>query len=214
VTQSYVNFPSGKLTLEGAWHLPEGAGHFPAVVVCHPHTLYGGEMSNNVVMALCQALAEQGLAVFRFNFRGAGGSQGSFADGIGEQEDVKAALSYVAQNNKIDSSRLGLAGYSFGAGVALAVAPGDEQVKALALISPPLDSPGWENLSKYSRPKLILGGSEDDFCPVVQLARLVLKLAEPKEYEIIRGPDHFWCGYEPQLATRVVQFFKRYLSLS
>lgn len=214
MTQSYVNFPSGKLTLEGAWHLPEGAGPFPAVVVCHPHTLYGGEMSNNVVMALCQALAEQDLAAFRFNFRGAGGSQGSFADAIGEQEDVKATLSFVALDNKIDSSRLGLAGYSFGAGVALTVAPGEEQIKALALISPPLDSPGWESLLKYSRPKLILGGSEDDFFPVVQLARLVLKLAEPKEYEIIHGPDHFWWGYEPQLAIRVVQFFKRYLSLS
>jgi len=210
--QGYVNFSSGKLALEGAWHLPEGAGPFPAVVVCHPHPQYGGEMSNNVVMAVCQALSEQGLAAFRFNFRGAGGSQGSFDDGIGEQEDVKAALSFVAQDNKVDSSRLGLAGYSFGAGVALAVAPAEEQVKALALISPPLDSPGWETLSKDSRPKLIVGGSEDDFFPVVQLARLVLKLADPKEYEIIKGSDHFWWGYEPQLASCVVQFFKRHLN--
>ena len=213
MTQSYVNFSSGKLTLEGDWHLPEGEGSFPAVVVCHPHPQYGGEMSNNVVMALCQALSQQGLAAFRFNFRGAGGSQGSFGDGIGEQQDVKAALSFVARNNKIDSSRLGLAGYSFGAGVALAMAPAEEQVKALALISPPLDSPGWESLSKYSRPKLILGGSEDDFFPADRLAKLVQKLAEPKEYEIIPGPDHFWWGYEPKLASRAVQFFKRYLSL-
>jgi dienelactone hydrolase len=98
--------------------------------------------------------------------------------------------------------------------VALAVAPKEERVKALALISPPLDSPGWESLSKDGGPKLILGGSEDDFFPADRLVKLVEKLAEPKEYEIIQGPDHFWWGSEPKLASRALQFFKRYLSLA
>ena len=214
MTQCYVNLPSSELTLEGAWHYPEGAGTFPAVVVCHPHTLYGGEMSNNVVMAVCRELCQQGIAAFRFNFRGAGGSQGNFADGAGEQEDVKAAISFVAKDTKIDNSRIGLAGYSLGAGVALAAAPTVEQVKAIALISPPLDLPQWESFYEYKIPKLILGGSEDAFFPVVQLAKQVLKLSDPKEYEIIRGPDHFWWGFESQLAAKVVSFFKRHLDLS
>jgi uncharacterized protein len=213
MTQLYVKLPSGKLTLEGAWHYPEGAGPFPVVVVCHPHPQYGGEMSNNVVMAICQGLCQQGIAAFRFNFRGAGGSQGNFADGVGEQEDAKAALSFVAKDNKIDNSRIGLAGYSFGAGVALSAAPTDEQVKAIALISPPLDMPQWESFYQYKVPKLVLGGSEDAFFSAIQLAKQVQKLSDPKEYEIVRGPDHFWCGFEPQLAAKVVLFFKRHLNL-
>src|SRR4030042_4046680 len=204
MTQCYVYLPSSELTLEGAWHYPEGTGTFPAVVVCHPHTLYGGEMSNNGVMAICRELCQQGIAAFRFNFRGAGGSQGNFADGAGEQEDLKAAISFVAKDTKIDNSRIGLAGYSFGAGVALAVAPTEKQVKAVALISPPLDLPQWESFYEYKIPKLILGGSEDAFFPVVQLAKQVLKLSDPKEYEIIRGPDHFWGGFESLLTAKVV----------
>ena len=213
MTQCYVKLPSGDLTLEAAWHYPEGTGPFPAVVVCHPHTLYGGEMSNNVVMAICQELCQQGIAAFRFNFRGAGGSQGNFADGTGEQEDVKAALSFVAKDTKIDNSKMGLAGYSFGAGVALAVTPTEERVKAIALISPPLDLPQWESFYQYKVPKLILGGSEDAFFSAIQLASQVLKLSNPKEYEIVRGPDHFWWGFESQLAAKVVPFFKRHLNL-
>jgi uncharacterized protein len=213
MAQCYVKFISGKLTLEAAWHYPEGAGPFPAVIVCHPHPLFGGDMSNNVVMAICQGLCQQGIAAFRFNFRGAGGSQGSHADGVGEQEDVKAALSFVAKDTKIDNSRIGLAGYSFGAGIALSTAPGAEQVKAIALISPPLDMPQWEDFYQYKIPKLILSGSEDAFFSATQMIKQAQKLSEPKEYEIVRGADHFWWGFEPQLAAKVVPFFKRYLNL-
>ena len=117
-----IQFPSGELQLEGVLHLPLGEGPFPGVVVCHPHSLYGGSMSNNVVLALCRALTENSIVALRFNFRGVGRSTGSFADGLGEQEDVEAAITYVSTLAQVSSDQIGLAGYSFGAAVSLPVA--------------------------------------------------------------------------------------------
>ncbi|HJX69980.1 MAG TPA: hypothetical protein VJ441_02685, partial [Dehalococcoidia bacterium] len=102
--------------------MPQGEPPFPAVAVCHPHPLYGGDMHNNIVLAICSALAEASIAAFRFNFRGVGRSQGAFAEGVGAQEDVKAALAFLTPSSKVDSQRVGLAGYSFGTRVALPVA--------------------------------------------------------------------------------------------
>jgi alpha/beta superfamily hydrolase len=84
--QTRVSFASGELSLEGILAVPEGAGPFPVVIVCHPHPQYGGEMNNNVVVPICQALAQASIASLRFNFRGVGASQGIFADGIGEKK--------------------------------------------------------------------------------------------------------------------------------
>ena len=91
-------------------------------------------MSNNVVFAIFQVLAQRSIAAFRFNFRGVGKSEGDFGEGITEQEDVKAALAFISTTPDIDQKRTGLAGYSFGAGVALPVALQDERVNLLALV--------------------------------------------------------------------------------
>jgi len=58
------------------------------VVITHPHPLYGGDMDNPVVKAIAKAFQQKGYTTLRFNFRGVGGSQGSYADGIGEMDDV------------------------------------------------------------------------------------------------------------------------------
>ncbi|MFQ5880446.1 MAG: alpha/beta hydrolase, partial [Dehalococcoidia bacterium] len=78
-------FACGELSLEGVLHRPE-ASPLAAVVVCHPHPLYGGDMDNQVVVSICRELAATGLTALRFNFRGVGASQGSFGGGVGEQE--------------------------------------------------------------------------------------------------------------------------------
>src|SRR6516165_3335147 len=66
-----------------------------AAVVCHPHPLHGGTMNNNVVYRVAKALVDAGVAALRFNFRGVGGSTGQHAEGVGEEEDVRAALAYL-----------------------------------------------------------------------------------------------------------------------
>ncbi len=206
-----VSFPSGELFLEGVLAIPEGAGPFPAVIVCHPHPLYGGSMDNNVVYSLSEALTRASLASFKFNFRGVGGSQGEFGQGIGEQEDVKAAISFINTVKAVDSKRIGLAGYSAGAGFALPVGLNDVRIKALAAVSPPLRMFDFDFLKDCPKPKLFISGSRDNFTPADQFLEFCQNLPEPKEYESIEGADHFWWGYETRLAAKVTAFFTKVL---
>jgi alpha/beta superfamily hydrolase len=204
--REHTTIPGKDISLEACWHFPDEKGPLPAVVVCHPHPLYGGSMSSNVVFGICQALAERGVAALRFNFRGVGQSGGQFGEGIGEQEDVKAALDFASDTENIDKERIGLAGYSFGGMVALPVALRDERVKRLALISPYLDEGGWEALEGYDKPKFVIVGEDD----LVIQRDYFLKLAEakPEQYRVIPKADHFWGGYEAEVAGQVSEFFR------
>ena len=209
--QARVSFPSGELSLEGILAIPDGAGPFPAVIICHPHPLYGGSMDNNVVYSLFEALTQASLASLKFNFRGVGGSQGEFGQGIGEQDDVKAAISFISTVKEVDSKRIGLAGYSAGAGFALPVGLNDVRIKAMAAVSPPLSMFDFDFLKSCPKPKLLISGGRDNFTPADQFLEFCQNLPEPKEYESIEGADHFWWGYESRLAAKVTAFFTKIL---
>jgi len=206
-----VSFPSGRLVLEGILAIPEGAGPLPAVIVCHPHPLYGGSIDNNVVCNLSETLTQASLASFKFNFRGVGGSQGEFGQGIGEREDVEAAISFISTVKEVDSKRIGLAGYSAGAGFALPVGFNDARIRALAAVSPPLPMFDFDFLKSCPKPKLLISGNRDNLIPTDQFLEFCQNLPEPKECESIEGADHFWWGYESSLAAKVTAFFTRVL---
>ncbi len=210
MNQVNITFPCRGISLEGVWHFPRGESSFPTVIVCHPHSLYGGDMSNNIVFAICRALAGKSIAALRFNFRGVGKSEGTFGEGIAEREDVKVALDIASATSGIDSRRIGLAGYSFGASVALPVAVQDERVSLLALVSPALSDSGWEQLTEYPKPKLIISGDYDSVIPLKQLQQHIKDIPEPKQCEVISGADHFWQGYEEEVARKVADFCCHY----
>ena len=202
-TTRALTFANGDLTLEGAVHLP-ATTPAPGVVVCHPHPQYGGDMENNVVLAACRALAERGCAALRFNFRGIGRSGGNFDPGQDAQDDARAALAHLRSLPEVDSKRIGLIGYSFGAMVAAEVASG--ALQALALVSPPV---GMADLRvAWGCPALIVAGDGDDFAPVDRLRTI----AEPPgvELHIVAGADHFWMGYEDELGEPLAEFFGRH----
>jgi len=206
-----ITFPCGELSLEGLLEVPEGVRPFPVVVVCHPHPLYGGSMDNNVVCSLAEALTRESLISFKFNFRGAGRSQGKFSQGTGEQEDVSAAISFVSGVTEADSGRVGLVGYSAGAGFAFPVGVKDARIKALAAVSPPLSMFDFGLLKDCPKPKLIISGSRDNLIPASRLLQFCRNLPGPKECESIEGADHFWQGYESALADKVAAFFTKVL---
>jgi len=207
-TQEYIRISADGPELEGVLHMPKGEGPFPAVAMCHPHPLYGGDMHNNVVLAVCSGLAQASVAALRFNFRGVGRSQGSYEDGIGEQEDVVGALTCLEKATGVDPNRVGLAGYSFGSMVAFPVALRSDRLKALALISPFLADNEWDQMRSYSVPRLLLCGGEDGFISAQQVMQRIDKLPGTSQCEIIPGADHFWWGYEGEIADRVTAFFK------
>lgn len=202
-----LRIASGDLTLAGELHTPEGDGPFPAAVVCHPHPRMGGDMYSNVVQAAVDGLLNHDIAALRFNFRGSGESEGSHDDGNGEQDDVQAALAHAASLPEIDAGRVGLAGYSFGAGMAAAVAT--EAIPALALIALPLGSgrDPSKTLAAYPNPVLLMAGDMDQFCEAGALEELGGALGARAETRIVDGADHFWLGFEREVSAGVGEFF-------
>ncbi|MEJ2740587.1 MAG: CocE/NonD family hydrolase [Dehalococcoidia bacterium] len=209
--QTAIWFHSGTIKLQGYCYSPDADGTFPAVVLCHPHSLNGGSMSNLVIRTLGNALVERSMIAVMFNFRGVGKSEGSYGGGIGEQEDLIAALDWTVSQKEVDKERIGAAGYSFGGSVALPVAGRDPRIKALALVSPALDSSHIPYLRQYTGPKLIISGAEDDLILPGNVELWNKEAAEPKFLEFIEGADHFWFGMDDVVADRVADFFERFL---
>jgi alpha/beta superfamily hydrolase len=207
--QTAITFRSGTFTLHGYCYTPDDEGKYPAVVLCHPHPLNGGSMSNIIIRNLGEALASRSIIALMFNFRGVGKSEGSYGGGIGEQEDLIAALDLVSARQDVDTERIGAAGYSFGSSVVVPVASRDARVKAIALISPALDSSYIPYLQQYKRPKFIISGTEDDLILLENVAVWGAEAAEPKQLEFVGGADHFWNGKDDEVVEKVAEYFKQ-----
>lgn len=207
--QSAISFRSGTLNIHGYCYYPETTGKYPAVIICHPHPLNGGSMSNTVVRKLGEVLVNRSIVALMFNYRGVGKSEGSYGGGIGEQDDLVAALDFIGTREDVDQERIGTAGYSFGASVALPVASRDDRVKALAMISPALNSTFIPYLKKYNRPKLFISGTKDNLFLPENVTAWSNEAAEPKQLELIEGADHFWFGREGDVAEKVTDYFER-----
>ena len=144
----------------------------------------------------------------RFNFRGVGSSEGSYGGGTDERLDAIAALDSIANNDLAPLKTIGLAGYSFGGGVALGAAPDAPGLSALAIVSAVGDTAD-DALSNLTMPKLFVTGDADSFATAEQIAELAAKMLEPVETEVYPRTDHFWWGSEEQMAGRVADFFQR-----
>jgi uncharacterized protein len=177
----------------------ENATH--AALVCHPHPLFGGSLHNKVVFHTMKALHSFGFPVLRFNFRGTGLSQGEHDHGIGEVEDVRAALDWLDAEFHLP---LVFAGFSFGAAVGMRAACPDSRVQAVIGAGTPVapvaadsEEPRvytYEFLRECRKPKLLISGARDQFGPRAKLEALVSSIPEPKKLVVIEGADHFFEG--------------------
>jgi alpha/beta superfamily hydrolase len=199
-----VRFPSASVELEGVLYMPEERHPDSIIVVCHPHPQYGGDMYSNVVSAVVGAATEAGLGALIFNFRGAGGSEGSFDGGKGEGEDVRAAIAFARSETGVPEVLL--AGYSFGAAMAAAVV--DASVTALLLVALPPSMARADDvgLRDYRGPVFMVSGSADHISPAADLQALAEALPSNPEIRVIEGADHFWWGHERALADCVRDF--------
>ena len=199
-----ITIDSDGLRLEGA--LREGNGAI-AVLMLHPHPQYGGDMSNHVVTAACDALAALGAATLRFNFRGTGRSEGTYDGGGGEANDARAAALMLRAENP--GAKFVLAGYSFGAMVA-ANAAADVQPEALMLISPPV---GMVELPAFdaSLAVLVAAGDRDPVAPASAIRALE---GAGRTIVIAPGVDHGWWPGLDLLAAAVTDFVKTSVAVS
>jgi uncharacterized protein len=187
-----------------------------AAVVCHPHPLFGGTLHNKVVFHTMKALNSFGFPVLRFNFRGAGLSQGEHDQGSGEIEDVRTALDWLDAEFHLP---LVFAGFSFGAAVGLRAACADPRVKALIGVGTPVlpvaagtEAPrtyAFDFLQDCAKPKLFVSGARDQFGPREKLEALVVSLPEPKKLVVIEGADHFFEGRLRELRETIEDWVRR-----
>jgi alpha/beta superfamily hydrolase len=205
--QTAISFKSGRLTIEGVLSIPqELSGPFPALVVCHPLPTLGGDMEDPVVTAVCRRADREGMAALRFNFRGAGDSEGEFDRGVGEQEDVEAALDVVRRWPGLDRKRIALAGYSFGASVVLKGLRRYKHARSLVFIAPPLAAVVGSAIGKDRRPKLFLSGQNDLIAAPVELQRALDNMRQPVQFAEVAGADHSLRSHEQEVAGRVTEF--------
>lgn len=202
------------LLLEGEVRAPEGNPRASAVL-CHPHPQQGGSKDHPLLWAIRNELSSRGFVVLSFNFRGVMGSEGAYGGGLAEVADVAAAVGRARAEAPPEAPTF-VAGWSFGAHVALREALDDDRVWALALIGLPLAEsdldlsplpplPVRDRLKAYARPILLLAGEADPFCPVPELRSLGRRLPRAR-VEVLEGTDHFFWRRERE-AARVVGSF-------
>lgn len=196
------------VSLEGELRGPDGPARGSAVL-CHPHPRLGGSKDHPLLWAIRNELAGRGLAVLSFNFRGTMRSAGAYGGGRAEVRDVAAAVGRAREETGGPTL---VAGWSFGAAVALHQAIDDDRVGGLALIGLPLGPgldvpapPGASELRALRRPVLLVAGEADGHCPAAELERLA-DLLPRATVRIVPGTDHHFWRRERELAGLVGTF--------
>lgn len=194
-----VTINSDSLKLEGLMHVPQGAPR--AAVVCHPHPLYGGSMHNNVVDAVLEALWKLGFATIRFNFRGVGMSEGEHAGGQGEVGDAQAAMRFFLEQPGVKQDGAVMAGYSFGAAVAIRAGAEMTQVGTIVAIALPVAMGDFSAAAKSGKRIVLIAGDRDAYCPERSISQFAEQNGAHLDLRIIPGADHFFAGDEQQVTS-------------
>ncbi len=195
----------GPVDLEARVYAPPGAER--AVVLAHPHPLYGGSMHSPVPLAIAKTLADLGgdrVAWLRFDFRGVGASGGVFDDGRGETDDVVAAIAELRR--RAPGAKLSVCGHSFGSWTGLRGAIADGGVERVALVAPSTRffEFGQAIDARFAGPIAIVIGDEDEFSDVTEARELAERLRA--EIRVMTGFDHHFLKSRRQMAEAVVAF--------
>jgi alpha/beta superfamily hydrolase len=202
-TEPLVLKTSDGLALQAELRVPDEP--WAAAVLAHPHPQHGGNMRSIVPGALFDALPPAGVAALRFNFRGVGGSEGSFGEGAAERLDVVAAIDELA--GITEGLPLLVAGWSFGADTSLAV--GDERISGWFCAAPPLRFGKVEDMvARYDeRPKLLAVPQYDQYRPPDSAREVVADWVNTR-VEVVPGADHFFVGRIERVPPLALDFLR------
>jgi alpha/beta superfamily hydrolase len=207
----FIDGPVGRL--EGLLNAGDENASY-AALVCHPHTLYGGTMHNKVVYHAAKTLSSFSFPVLRFNFRGAGLSEGKH-DGCAEVDDVRAAIDWLKNRYHLP---LVFAGFSFGAAMGLRACCPDPDVKMLISLGTPVAAEGrvyaYRFLGECIKPKLFVSGDHDQYGPMEELERMFQTAAEPKKFVVVPNADHFFEGQLPIMREAIEGWVRQQLGIS
>lgn len=198
--------------LEGVLHAPTDTELAPIIILCHPQPA-SSDMRDTLNIALARRLAETGIIVVRFNFRGVGKSQGQQTDGRLEPLDLAGAIDYALSQSGGNPAKICVIGHGFGAYIALLYAPFDPRIRTVVSISLPLYRAASGFPKPFERPKLFVTGEFDEICPVYKLEPFVEQLKGPKGIKVIVGARHLMRGYEDAAVTTIVKYVKNWAEM-
>lgn len=172
-----------------------------AAVFAHPHPLHGGTMHTKAVYQASKALARIGVVVLRFNFRGVGLSVGAFDGGVGEMDDYRAALKFMA--DRYPTLPLWAAGFSFGSWIALTVGAQEPRVEVLLAVAPAVDRYDFSVAVDSGKPIFVIHGERDEIASLKDVRAFYARLKEPKELVVIDAADHLFDGKTTEVGEAV-----------
>jgi alpha/beta superfamily hydrolase len=196
------------LSLEAAIDGPDDPA--AVLVLCHPHPKMGGTMEAPLLLALVDALVSRGWAVLRFNFRGIGASEGESSTGEAEVADARGAVELARE--RFGDAPVAIAGWSFGAAVAVRTAAADPDLAACVAIAPAVKPregitaglPGSPGL-RLTMPVLLICGANDHLVEPGDCESWAAEVAG-SSVDVVAGANHFFWGKYDALAKRVVEF--------
>jgi len=203
-----INGPEGRLECK---YQAAREANAPIALMLHPHPQHGGTMNSKVVYTLYQIFLQRGFSCMRFNFRGVGRSQGSFARGEGELSDAAAALDWLQSYNE-NATQCWIAGFSFGAWIGMQLLMRRPEITSFVSVAPPANMYDFSFLAPCPSSGLFLSGDQDDIVPADSIETLVGKLRQQRGIEIdhntIKGANHFFHDRLDQLENVIGDYLE------
>ena len=185
---------------------PVAASDPPRVaVICHPHPRFGGTMDNKVVTTIARAATDVGWHAVRFNFRGVGASAGTYDEGRGEAEDARAVFEWAAE--QWPARRPALAGFSFGAWVAIRLAFAVSPSRLLT-VAPPVDRFAGLPARAPGCPWWLIQGMADEVVAADRVIAWAKTLVAPPHIVCLPSVTHFFHGQLGALRGLAREFFQ------
>jgi len=204
-----INGPEGRL--EGRYHHSKQQ-NAPIALLLHPHPQHGGTMNNKVVYTLYHAFVRRGFSALRFNFRGVGRSQGSFARGEGELADAAAALDWL-QGYNANASACWIAGFSFGAWIGMQLLMRRPEIDGFISVAPPANLYDFGFLAPCPSSGLIIHGDKDQLVTLESVQKLINKLMHQRDitidFRLVKGADHFFQNRLDELDEEVEEYLTK-----
>ncbi len=197
----FIDGPAGRL--QAIVDEPRDGPATGGAVICHPHPQHGGTMHNKVAHTLARSFVRLGFTALRFNFRGTEGSEGAYDAGVGEFDDALAAVEWLRLHGP--GGPLWIAGFSFGAAIAVRAAVAAEADGAVAVA--PAIYRFARDLDEQPRcPLLVIQGDEDELVDVEETIEWVNSLEPGPELLVMEGAEHFFHGRLVELREAVMTF--------
>ena len=186
----------------------------PIVLILHPDPSKGGTMNTKIVFELYKIFSNNGFSTIRFNFRGVGKSEGIYDEGEGELSDAASVLDWLQQNNT-NSKICWVAGFSFGAWIAMQLLMRRPEINGFVCVSPPANVRDFNFLAPCPSSGIIIHGDKDNISSFDSAKILSDKLQKQKKFEIafkaVKGADHFYENHKVEFNSIVDEYIKKRL---